>query len=94
MFLRFKKIYRVSDVSVKYGFMVINIDGPPDYKRPYYSDSNEVFQAYSFDNTSFNLNSNLLSSFDSTIKIFMQIGSIRMALDGASFYNQYDIRMK
>ena len=96
----YKKIYGASNIYIENGFVVINVDGTPDHKSPYYSNSSGLYEAYGGDNANFNLNPNLISSFDSTIKIPLepkeslekrptQLGSIGVALNGVSFYNQY-----
>jgi hypothetical protein len=83
------------------GFVVIQVNGVPDHNSPYFDASDDRNVAYSGTNENFNLNPNRIDlNANYTYKIPLnptaasnprptQLGSIGVALNGVSFYNQY-----
>tara|TARA_B000000557_G_scaffold126347_1_gene102418 strand:- start:1766 stop:2617 length:852 start_codon:yes stop_codon:yes gene_type:complete len=96
----FKKIYAASRVYLEGNNVVIEVDGAPDHKSPYYSRNHELYEPYNGSNTNFNQNPNSIKAFDFKFKIPLnpkeasnkvttQLGSIGVSLNGVAFYNQY-----
>ncbi len=96
----YSKIYNASDIYLKGSNVIIQVNGVPDHNSPYYSSNDEKYEAYNGSNDDFNLNPNRISSFDFTFSIPInpspasksnptQLGSIGVAINGVSFYNQY-----
>ena len=80
--------------------VVIEVDGAPDHKSPYYSRNHELYEPYNGSNTNFNQNPNSIKTFDfkfkiplnpkeASSKVSTQLGSIGVSLNGVAFYNQY-----
>ena len=99
----YQKIYGASDIYVEGDFIVIKVDGLPDHKSPYYVDTQweaTRYETYNGDNAQFHLNPNRISAYDFTYKIPKNpkqatnhaptaLGSIGVALNGVSIFNQY-----
>ena len=97
----YQKIYNASDMYLEDGFVVIQVNGVPDHNSPYFDASDDRNVAYSGTNENFNLNPNRIDlNANYTYKIPLnptaasnprptQLGSIGVALNGVSFYNQY-----
>ena len=97
----YQKIYSASDMYLEDGFVVIQVNGVPDHNSPYFDASDDRNVAYSGTNENFNLNPNRIDlNANFTYKIPLnptaasnprptQLGSIGVALNGVSFYNQY-----
>ena len=97
----YKKIYSASDIYLEGDFVVIQVNGVPDHNSPYFDESDSRHQAYNGSNNNFNLNPNRIDvNSNYTYKIPRnpspatnsrptQLGSIGIALNGVSFYNQY-----
>ena len=97
----YQKIYSASDMYLEDGFVVIKVNGVPDHNSPYFDASDDRNVAYSGTNENFNLNPNRIDlNANYTYKIPLnptaasnprptQLGSIGVALNGVSFYNQY-----
>ena len=96
----FNKIYSASRIYLDGDFVVIQVDGAPDHKSPYYNSDNSLYEAYNGSNTSFNLNPNTIGTFDYVYKIPLNpseavrksatpLGSIGVSLNGVAFFNQY-----
>ena len=97
----YQKIYSASDMYLEDGFVVIQVNGVPDHNSPYFDASDDRNVAYSGTNENFNLNPNRIDlNANYTYKIPLnptaasnprptQLGSIGLALNGVSFYNQY-----
>ena len=97
----YQKIYNASDIYLEGDFVVIQVNGVPDHNSPYFDASDSRNEAYNGTNPAFVLNPNridLNTSF--TYKIPLNpapaanprptaLGSIGVALNGVSFYNQY-----
>ena len=97
----YQKIYNASDIYLEGDFVVIQVNGVPDHNSPYFDESDSRNVAYNGTNPAFVLNPNridLNTSF--TYKIPLNpapaanprptaLGSIGVALNGVSFYNQY-----
>ena len=60
----FKKIYAASRVYLDGNNVVIEVDGAPDHKSPYYSRNHELYEPYNGSNTNFNQNPNSIKTFD------------------------------
>ena len=97
----YQKIYSASDMYLEDRFVVIQVNGVPDHNSPYFDASDDRNVAYSGTNENFNLNPNRIDlNANYTYKIPLnptaasnprptQLGSIGVALNGVSFYNQY-----
>jgi|TARA_B110000908_G_scaffold36808_1_gene44193 hypothetical protein len=97
----YQKIYSASDMYLEDGFVVIQVNGVPDHNSPYFDASDDRNVAYNGTNENFNLNPNRIDlNANYTYKIPLnptaasnprptQLGSIGVALNGVSFYNQY-----
>ena len=96
----FNKIYAASKIYLDGEYVVVEVNGAPDHKSPYYATSHELYEAYNGSNDNYNKNPNSISSFDFVFKIPLnpkeassktptQLGSIGVAVNGVSFYNQY-----
>ena len=97
----YQKIYSASDMYLEDGFVVIQVNGVPDHNSPYFDASDDRNVAYNGTNENFNLNPNRIDlNANYTYKIPLnptaasnprptQLGSIGLALNGVSFYNQY-----
>ena len=97
----YQKIYSASDIYLEDGFVVIQVNGVPDHNSPYFDASDDRNVAYNGTNENFNLNPNRIDlNANYTYKIPLnptaasnprptQLGSIGVALNGVSFYNQY-----
>ena len=97
----YQKIYSASDIYLEDEFVVIQVNGVPDHNSPYFDASDDRNVAYSGTNENFNLNPNRIDlNANYTYKIPLnptaasnprptQLGSIGVALNGVSFYNQY-----
>jgi hypothetical protein len=99
----YQKIYGASDIYVDGDFMVIKVDGIPDHKSPYYLDTqweNTRYEDYKGTNDLFRLNPNRIAAFNYTFKIpknptkatnhrATPLGTIGVALNGVSIFNQY-----
>ena len=97
----YQKIYSASDIYLEDDFVVIQVNGVPDHNSPYFDASDDRFVAYNGTNENFNLNPNRIDlNANYTYKIPLnptaasnprptQLGSIGVALNGVSFYNQY-----
>ena len=64
----FKNFYTASSIYLEGSFVVIEVNGAPDHKSPYYKESN-MYEAYNGSNTSFRLNPNRISKFNFKYKI-------------------------
>lgn len=97
----YQKIYSASDIYLEDDFVVIQVNGVPDHNSPYFDASDDRNEAYNGPNENFNLNPNRIDlNANYTYKIPLnptaasnprptQLGSIGVALNGVSFYNQY-----
>ncbi len=96
----FNKIYAASRIYLDGEYVVIAVNGAPDHKSPYYASSHELYEAYNGANENYKKNPNSISTFDFEFKIPLNpkeatnktptpLGSIGVALNGVSFYNQY-----
>ena len=95
----FKKFYMASSIYLEGSFVVIEVNGAPDHKSPYYNESGK-YEAYNGTNTAFKLNPNRISAFDFKYKIPLNpkeatkkedtpLGSMGVAINGVAFFNQY-----
>ena len=96
----FNKIYAATRIYLDGNFVVIQVDGAPDHKSPYYSSNSDLYEAYNGSNTSFTLNPNTISTFDYVYKVPLNpveaikkpstpLGPIGLSLNGVAFFNQY-----
>lgn len=96
----YSKIYSASDIYLEGDYVVIEVDGVPDHNSPYFSSSSSQYEAYNGDNPDFRQNPNTIESFDFVFKIPLNpteasehsatpLGSMGVALNGVSFFNQY-----
>lgn len=96
----FKKIYAASIIYLEGENVVIEVNGAPDHKSPYYAANHELYEAYNGTNDNYKKNPNSIGTFDFEFKIPLNpreasdktptpLGSIGVALNGVSFYNQY-----
>ena len=96
----FKKIYAASRIYLDGNNVVIEVDGAPDHKSPYYSRNHELYEPYNGSNTNFNQNPNSIKTFDfkfkiplnpkeASSKVSTQLGSIGVSINGVALYNQY-----
>lgn len=96
----YKKIYAASDIYVEGDFVVIEVDGLPDHGSPYYQDTEWSDRYEEYNSQEFHLNPNRISSFDRVVKLPLNpeeatnkettsLGTMGIALNGVSFYNQY-----
>lgn len=96
----YSKLYAASDIYIEGDFVVIEVDGAPDHNSPYFNTSSDQYEAYNGDNPDFNLNPNRIATFDMVYKIPLspeeasthsatQLGSIGLAVNGVSIFNQY-----
>lgn len=99
----YKSIYGATDVYVDGDFVVIETQGTPDHKSPYYQGTeweSSLYEAYNGNNSQWNQNPNQIAAFDVTYRIPLNpekssssqptaLGAIGVALNGVAFYNQY-----
>jgi hypothetical protein len=96
----YNKIYAASKIYMDGEYVVVEVSGAPDHKSPYYASNHELYEAYSGSNQDYKKNPNSISSFDFVFKIPSNpkeassktptpLGSIGVALNGVSFFNQY-----
>lgn len=97
----YQKIYSASDIYLEGDFVVIQVNGVPDHNSPYFDVGDDRNVAYNGTNENFTLNPNRIDlNANYTYKIPLnptaassprptQLGSIGVALNGVSFYNQY-----
>ena len=99
----YSKIYGASDIYIDGDYIVIETAGTPDHKSPYYIDTqweSSLYEAYNGSNSAFHLNPNRIAEFSMKYKIPLNpteassheatpLGSMGIALNGVSFYNQY-----
>jgi len=98
----YKKIYGASDVYLEGDFVVVQSNGLPDHKSPYYQNTqwSDKYEAYNGSNGNWNQNPNTISSGNMTYKIPLNpkeasnhsatpLGPIGVSLNGVAFYNQY-----
>ena len=97
----YQKIYNASDIYLEGDFVVIQVNGVPDHNSPYFDASDSRNEAYNGTNPAFVLNPNRIDlNANFTYKIPLnpapaanprptRLGSIGVALNGVSFYNQY-----
>ncbi|WP_424581779.1 YHYH protein, partial [Tunicatimonas sp.] len=99
----YQKIYAASDIYVEGDFVIIETNGRPDHKSPYYVETSwegELHEAYNGSNDQFRLNPNRIGEFTYTFKIPLNpeeatrhqatpMGAIGVSLNGVPFYNQY-----
>lgn len=97
----YQKIYNASDIYLEGDFVVIQVNGVPDHNSPYFDASDSRNEAYTGTNPAFVLNPNRIDlNANFTYKIPLnpapaanprptRLGSIGVALNGVSFYNQY-----
>tara|TARA_B110000046_G_scaffold17467_1_gene16765 strand:+ start:34 stop:789 length:756 start_codon:yes stop_codon:yes gene_type:complete len=97
----YQKIYTASDIYLEGDFVVIQVNGVPDHNSPYFDASDSRNEAYNGTNPAFVLNPNRIDlNANFTYKIPLnpapaanprptRLGSIGVALNGVSFYNQY-----
>ncbi|WP_044201898.1 YHYH protein [Flammeovirga sp. OC4] len=96
----YKKIYGASDIYVEGDFVVIEVDGLPDHGSPYYQDTEWSSRYEAYNSNDFHLNPNRISSFDRVVKLPLNpqeatnhqptsLGTMGIAVNGVSFYNQY-----
>ena len=96
----FNKIYAASRIYLDGNFVVIQVDGAPDHKSPYYSSNSDMYEAYNGTNTDFELNPNSIGTFDFEYKVPLNpqeasnksatpLGAMGVAINGVSFFNQY-----
>ena len=64
----FKKIYAASRIYLDGNNVVIEVDGAPDHKSPYYSRNHELYEPYNGSNTNFNQNPNSIKTLISNLK--------------------------
>ncbi len=98
----YKKIYGASDVYLEGDFVVVQSNGLPDHKSPYYQNTqwSDKYEAYNGSNGNWNQNPNTIASGNMTFKIPLNpkeatnhsatpLGPIGVSLNGVAFYNQY-----
>ena len=95
----FKKFYTASSIYLEGSFVVVEVNGAPDHKSPYYKESS-MYEAYNGSNSSFRLNPNRISKFNFKYKIPLNpkeatkkevtpLGSMGVSINGVAFFNQY-----
>ena len=95
----FKNFYTASSIYLEGSFVVVEVNGAPDHKSPYYKESS-MYEAYNGSNSSFRLNPNRISKFNFKYKIPLNpkeaskkeaspLGSMGVSINGVAFYNQY-----
>ncbi len=86
--------------TVEGNFLVIQTNGIPDHKSPYFATTDARYQAYNGTNTRFMKNPNVIASQNITFKIPLKpaaatnksataLGPIGISINGVPFYNQY-----
>ena len=96
----YSKLYAASTIYIEGNFVVIEVDGAPDHNSPYFNTSSDQYEVYNGDNPDFKLNPNRIATFDLVYKIPLhpeeatshsatQLGSIGLAVNGVSIFNQY-----
>jgi hypothetical protein len=95
--------YNVEEVYQDGDYVVIETEGIPEHKSPYYSGTDweaDRYEAYNGSNSSFNQNPNKIAIQNYTFKIPLNpaedpghaatpMGPIGVALNGVPFFNQY-----
>ena len=96
----YENFYNGANIYLEGNYVVVEVDGTPDHKSPYYPSSSDLYEAYNGSNNSFNLNPNPINSFDFKYRIPLNpqeannkestpMGHIGVAINGVSFFNQY-----
>jgi hypothetical protein len=99
----YKKIYGASDIYLEGDFVVIKVNSIPDHPSPYYKDTewSDKFEDYNGSNSAFKLNPNRIAETSYTYKIPLNpselssgnqatnLGTIGVAINGVSLFNQY-----
>ena len=99
----YQKIYGATDIYVDGNYVVIQSNGRPDHKSPYYQGTQwagTLYEAYNGSNPNFNLNPNRIATSNLTFRIPLDpskatssqatpLGPIGISLNGVPFYNQY-----
>ncbi|MDN5204759.1 YHYH protein [Fulvivirgaceae bacterium BMA10] len=96
----FSKFNDNIEVYVEGNFVVIKSDGIPDHNSPYFSTSDNRYEAYNGSNQAFHLNPNRITSQNYTFRIPLNpaeasnkqatsLGAIGVAVNGVPFFNQY-----
>lgn len=99
----YQKIYGATALYIENDYVVIETNGTPDHKSPYYQDtewSAELYEAYNGTNPNFELNPNRIEETTLRFKIPLNpimdadhqatsLGPIGVSLNGVPFYNQY-----
>ena len=99
----YKKIYGATDIYKDGDFVVIKTTNLPDHKSPYYKGTqweSDKWEDYNGSNTSWKKNPNKIAESNITYRIPMNpvkssssnptsLGSIGVALNGVSLFNQY-----
>ena len=80
--------------------VTFNTTNLPNHKSPYWNKENDLYEEYNGDNSSFNINKNIISTQTITITIPLNpmeatnkqatpLGPIGIAINGIVFFNQY-----
>ncbi len=88
------------EVYVEGNFVVLKSNGVPNHNSPYFTTSDSLYEAYSGENTRFNLNPNRINEQDFTFRIPLNpseatnkeatpLGAIGIAVNGVVIFNQY-----
>ena len=99
----YQKFYNVDAVYQEGDFVVIECEGIPDHKSPYYDHTaweNEKYEAYAGSNTGYHQNPNKIGVQNFTFRIPLNpaedvvhsatpMGPIGVALNGVAIFNQY-----
>lgn len=99
----YQKFYNINAVYQDGDFVVIESEGIPDHKSPYYTETeweSDRYTAYDGTNPEFNLNPNRIGEQNFTFRIPMNpsvdaahsatpLGPIGVALNGVAIFNQY-----
>lgn len=96
----FKLFDESMEMYVEGDYMVIESDNVPNHPSPYFSTSDSRYEAYNGSNTSYSQNPNRieeqtfvyripLNPAEAANKTNTNLGSIGVAINGVSFFNQY-----
>jgi len=99
----YRKIYGATDMYIDGNYLVIQSNGRPDHKSPYYQGTQwagTLYEAYNGSNSAFVQNPNKIATANLTFRIPLNpakantsqatpMGPIGVSLNGVPFYNQY-----
>jgi len=88
------------NVSADGDFLVVETDDIPDHNSPYFSQSDNRYEAYNGSNSNFNLNPNRINTQSITLRIPLKpsqasthegtpLGPIGISVNGVVLFNQY-----